>query len=83
MKHCLLALATACGLVAAAPNVVRADGFYVYPGLNVRVYRGDDDRDYWAWRRHEWRERRWREHEMREHWRREHHEYPYGWNNED
>jgi len=48
MKQCLLALATACGLVAAVPTAVRADGFYVYPGgVQLRVYRGDDDRDYW------------------------------------
>ena len=78
MKYCLLALATACGLAAAAPSTVRADGFYVSPGVNVRVYRGDD-RDYWAWRRHQWRERQWREYQMHERWRRERYDYPYGW----
>jgi hypothetical protein len=79
MKHCLLALVAASGLIAAIPTAVRADSYDVYPpGVHVRVYRGDD-RDSWAWRRHEWRERRWREQEMREHRWREHREYPYGW----
>ncbi|MBV8968657.1 MAG: hypothetical protein JO331_06285 [Verrucomicrobia bacterium] len=81
MKQCLLALATACGLVTAVPTAVQADSLYVYPG-GVRVYRGYDDRDYWAWRRHEWRERHWREYENRERWR-ERHEYPYRWRDQD